>query len=78
MRVSIDMPSLSEDNENRIAQWLKGVGDTITRGEPIAVIETDKASIELEALRSGTIVEIVHGDGSDVAVGETIAYLEPA
>jgi pyruvate dehydrogenase E2 component (dihydrolipoyllysine-residue acetyltransferase) len=76
MRVSIDMPSLSEDSENRIDQWLKSVGDTVTRGEPIAVIETDKASLDLEALQSGTLVEIVHGAGAEVTVGETIAYLE--
>jgi pyruvate/2-oxoglutarate dehydrogenase complex dihydrolipoamide acyltransferase (E2) component len=76
MKVSIDMPTLSEEAENRIAEWLKGVGDSVRRGEPIAVIETDKASLELEALQSGTIVEIVHGAGAEVAVGTTIAYLE--
>jgi pyruvate dehydrogenase E2 component (dihydrolipoamide acetyltransferase) len=76
MRVSIDMPTLSEENENRIDQWLKRVGDTVTRGEAIAVIETDKASLDLEALQSGTLVEIVHEAGAEVPVGETIAYLE--
>ena len=76
MRVSIDMPKLSEENENRIEQWLKGVGDTVSRGEPIAVIETDKATLDLEALQAGTIAEIVHAAGAEVLVGETIAYLE--
>jgi pyruvate/2-oxoglutarate dehydrogenase complex dihydrolipoamide acyltransferase (E2) component len=70
------MPNLSEDTESRIVEWLKKEGDTIARGEPIAVIETDKASMEIESLHTGTLVEIVHGDGAEVPIGETIAYVE--
>lgn len=78
MKVSIDMPNLSEDTESRIVEWLKKPGDAIARGEPIAVIETDKASMEIESLHAGTLLEIVHGDGAEVPIGETIAYLETA
>jgi pyruvate/2-oxoglutarate dehydrogenase complex dihydrolipoamide acyltransferase (E2) component len=51
-------------------------GDPVARGDVIAVIETDKAELDLEALASGVLVEIVHGVGTEVPVGETIAYIE--
>ena len=46
------------------------------RGEAIAEIETDKTTVEMEAMATGTLVEIVHDAGSEVAVGGVIAYLE--
>jgi pyruvate dehydrogenase E2 component (dihydrolipoamide acetyltransferase) len=71
------MPNLGYDMETgKISSWLKSVGDAVTRGEPIAEIETDKTTIEMEALASGTLVEIVADAGSEVAVGEVVAYLE--
>ncbi len=77
MRVPIEMPKLGYDMETgRIASWLKAVGDQVKRGEAIAEIETDKATVEMEARASGVIVEIVHGAGDEVAVGTTIAHLE--
>jgi pyruvate dehydrogenase E2 component (dihydrolipoamide acetyltransferase) len=76
VRTEVLMPNLGYDMETgRIAQWLKRVGDQIVRGEPIAEIETDKATVEMEAAASGTLVEIVAEAGSEVAVGEVIAYL---
>ena len=44
----------------RIAAWSRKVGDSITRGDVIAEIETDKATVEMEAFVSGKLVEIVH------------------
>jgi pyruvate dehydrogenase E2 component (dihydrolipoamide acetyltransferase) len=73
------MPTLGYDMETgKIAGWLVAVGDSIARGQPIAEIETDKATIEMESLQAGTLAEIVHGPGDEVAVGEPIAYLEVA
>jgi pyruvate/2-oxoglutarate dehydrogenase complex dihydrolipoamide acyltransferase (E2) component len=73
------MPTLGYDMETgKIAAWLVAVGDTIARGQPIAEIETDKATIEMESLQAGTLAEIVHGPGDEVAVGAAIAYLEVA
>jgi pyruvate/2-oxoglutarate dehydrogenase complex dihydrolipoamide acyltransferase (E2) component len=60
----------------KITSWLKQVGDSVARGEPIAEIETDKATIEMESLAAGTLVEIVAEAGSEVPVGEPVAYLE--
>lgn len=77
MRVDVTMPNLGYDmEEGKISAWLKSVGDTVSRGEPIAEIETDKTNVEMEAMASGTLAEIVHADGATVAVGEVIAYLE--
>lgn len=71
------MPNLGYDMEQgRITQWLKAVGDHVDRGEAIAEIETDKTTIEMESLVTGTLVEIVSANGADVAVGATIAYVE--
>jgi pyruvate dehydrogenase E2 component (dihydrolipoamide acetyltransferase) len=76
-RVSIAMPKLGYDMEaGRVAAWLKRVGDSVARGDVIAEIETDKSTVEMEATEVGTLVEIVHGAGSDVPVGETIAWLD--
>jgi pyruvate/2-oxoglutarate dehydrogenase complex dihydrolipoamide acyltransferase (E2) component len=79
MRVAVEMPSFGADAvDGRIAKWLKAVGDQVTRGEPIAEIETDKALLELEAMASGTLVEIIRHEDEEVPVGETIAYIETA
>ncbi len=77
MRVPIEMPNLGYDMETGIVvAWLKSVGDRITRGEDIAEIEGDKATLQMPALATGILVEIVHDAGAEVAVGDTIAFLE--
>lgn len=77
MRVEVAMPNLGYDmEEGKIASWLKAVGDRVERGEPIAEIETDKTTVEMESLAAGTLAEIVEAEGSTVAVGAVIAYLE--
>ncbi len=76
-RTEIRMPNLGYGMETgKIGAWLKGVGDTVARGEPIAEIETDKTTIEMEAVAAGTLVEIVAEAGSEVPVGEVVAYVE--
>ena len=76
-RIPITMPKLGYDMETgKVAGWLKGVGDEITRGDAIAEIETDKTTVEMEAVASGVLVEIVHGAGAEVPIGEPIAWLE--
>ena len=81
MRVEVTMPNLGYDmEEGTVQSWLKRVGDSVTRGEPIAEIETDKTTVEMEAMASGTLVEILREAGSEVAVGTVIAVIdsEPA
>jgi pyruvate dehydrogenase E2 component (dihydrolipoamide acetyltransferase) len=77
MQTDVTMPSLGYDmEEGKIVSWLKHVGDKVERGEPIAEIETDKTTVEMEAMTAGTLVEIVAGEGATVAVGGVIARLE--
>ena len=77
MRVEVTMPNLGYDmEEGTVQSWLKSVGDRVERGEAIAEVETDKTTVEMEAMASGTLVEIVCEAGSTAAVGEVIAYLE--
>jgi len=77
MRTEVRMPNLGYDMESgKITCWLKQAGEEVERGEPIAEIEADKTTIEIEAVAAGTLVEIVVSEGSDAAVGEVIAYIE--
>ena len=77
MKIDVTMPNLGYDMEQgKVQSWLKSVGDTVERGEPIAEIETDKTTVEMEAMASGTLVEIVVGEGDEAAVGDVIARLE--
>ena len=76
-RVPIEMPKLGYDMvDGRIAAWTRDVGDAVARGDVIAEIETAKTTVEMEALATGTLVEIVHQAGAEVLVGTVIAYVE--
>ena len=77
MRIEVKMPNLGYDTESgKIVSWLKNIGDSVARGEPIAEVETDKATVEMESMQNGVLVEIVAVEGAEVPVGEVIAYLE--
>jgi pyruvate dehydrogenase E2 component (dihydrolipoamide acetyltransferase) len=77
VRLPILMPVLGYDmTEGRIVAWHKSVGDAVRRGEPIADVETDKATMAFESIASGILVEIVHSAGDVVSVGAEIAYLD--
>lgn len=70
------MPRLSDTMEDGVvANWLKQVGDTVTRGEVLAEIETDKALMELEAYDDGVLEHIIAAPGTRVPIGEPIAIL---
>lgn len=61
--------------EGTVVQWLKKVGDRVSRGEVIAVIETDKVTMDLESDYAGTLLAIVRGDGDVVPATSTIAWI---
>jgi len=70
------MPKLSDSMEDAvIVRWLKGAGDRFARGEPLAEIETDKATVVYEAETDGVIESIVVPEGDAAGVGEPIATL---
>jgi YD repeat-containing protein len=76
-RIPIEMPKLGYDmEEGTIGSWLKQVGESVTRGEPIAEIETDKTTVEMESTHAGTLVEQTLAAGEEVPVGTVIGYLE--
>jgi pyruvate/2-oxoglutarate dehydrogenase complex dihydrolipoamide acyltransferase (E2) component len=79
LRIPIELSQLGYDMETgRIVGWLRQVGETVARGDAIVEIETEKATVEMEALAAGTLVEIVQPVGSDVAVGGIIGWLDDA
>src|ERR1051326_2311515 len=65
-----------DDEEGTLAKWLVKEGDDVRSGDILAEIETDKATMEFEAVDEGTIAKIVVPDGTDgVKVGEVIAVM---
>src|SRR3954464_702383 len=77
MPTNILMPALSPTMEQgKLARWLKKEGDTIKSGDVLAEIETDKATMEVEAVDEGTLAKILIPDGTDnVAVNTPIAVI---
>src|SRR5215475_5664114 len=77
MPTNILMPALSPTMEQgKLAKWLKKEGDTIKSGDVIAEIETDKATMEVEAVDEGILAKILVGDGTEnVAVNTPIAVI---
>ncbi len=72
------MPSLGADMERgRIAQWLVAPGDTVHRGDVVAVIDTDKADVEAEIFEDGTVEALLVPVGTEVCVGTPLARVAP-
>ena len=77
MPIQVLMPALSPTmTEGNLARWLKAEGDSISPGDVIAEIETDKATMEVEAVDEGTLGKILVAEGAeDVAVNTPIAVI---
>ncbi len=77
MATNVLMPALSPTMEQgKLTRWLKSEGDAIKAGDPIAEIETDKATMEVEAADEGTLGKILVAEGTDnVAVNTPIAVI---
>lgn len=72
----IIMPALGQtSDELRIVAWLKREGDTVTVGEPLINIETDKTTLEVESAFSGVLLKIVHGADAVIQAGQVIAFI---
>src|ERR671917_834960 len=71
------MPKMGDAmEEGTLLRWIKSEGDEVSEGDPIAEIETDKVSMELEAEDSGTLAQLIAEEGQDVPVGEAIAFIQ--
>ena len=70
------MPPLGQtSDEIRIAAWLKQAGDEVGEGEPLLEVETDKATLEVEASSAGVLLAIVHEAGTVVTAGDLIGWI---
>ena len=76
MASRVVMPKLSDTmEEGKILRWLKQEGDRVETGQTLAEVETDKATVEMEAYTSGVIRKIVAGPGDTVKIGALIAVI---
>ena len=76
-RVAVEIPKVGLVMESaRLLRWLKAVGDTVTQGEPLLEVETEKSIVEIEATDSGRLVEILLEADHEVGVGERVGWLE--
>ena len=79
MSVNIEMPKLSDTmTKGTLLKWHKGVGDSVEIGDILAEIETDKATMEMEAFDDGTLTEILVQAGEEAPIGTVLAVLDGA
>src|SRR5215216_3466866 len=71
------MPKMGDAmEEGTLRKWLKSEGEEVSEGDPIAEIETDKVTMELEAEDAGTLAQLIADEGQDVPVGDAIAFIQ--
>ena len=76
MATFFPLPKLGmNQEEGEIVSWLVAEGDAVTEGQPIVEIETDKATVELEATATGVLAKIVHGEGDIVPINGVLAVI---
>ena len=79
MATEISMPKLGLTmNSGSVQQWNKKVGDSVSKGELLYVVATDKLSVDVESPADGVLLAIVVEEGKDVPVGEVLAYIGQA
>jgi pyruvate dehydrogenase E2 component (dihydrolipoamide acetyltransferase) len=72
------MPALGMSQKTGVLlRWLKHEGETVTKGEPVMEVETDKATVEVEASASGILSRVSAHEGDEVPVGQVIAVILP-
>src|SRR4030088_1997929 len=76
MATRVIMPKLSPTmEEGQLSRWLKKEGDKVSMGEPLAEIDTDKATMEMQALGSGVLRKILIQEGESAPWGQLIAII---
>lgn len=76
MATDVIMPALGVAQEKgTLINWLKAEGQSVTKGEPLMEVETDKAMVEIEAPASGTLANVTASPGDEIAVGNRIALI---
>jgi len=76
MATDVIMPALGIAQEKgSLVSWLKAEGEPVTKGEPLMEVETDKATVEVEAPASGVLAHVTAAPGDEVPVGQRIAVI---
>src|SRR6478609_3790968 len=76
MATDVILPALGmAQDTGKIVEWLKAEGETVTAGEPLVVIETDKAAVDLEAPATGILARVTAKVGDEVPVAQVIAVI---
>ena len=76
MAKPIKMPKLSDQmTEGKIAEWMKKEGDEVKAGDVVAQVETEKATLDVEAFESGVLIGVVVKAGESAPVGQPIAWV---
>src|SRR5579859_5318532 len=76
MATDVILPALGMSQDTgKIIQWLKAEGDQVAKDEPLVEIETDKATVEIEAPASGVLARVSAAAGEDIPVGQVIAAI---
>lgn len=75
--LNVAMPRLDESmRTGKLIEWLRKEGDRVEKGQPLAVVEGEKTTFEIEAPVSGVLRKTLYSAGSDVPVDEPIAMIE--
>src|ERR671913_1003849 len=76
MATQVISPKLSPTmEEGQLSRWLKKEGDQVSMGEPLAEIDTDKATMEMQALTNGVLRKILIQEGESAPLGQPIAII---
>src|ERR1043166_2259455 len=76
MATQVVMPKLSPTmEEGQLSRWLKKEGDKVAMGEPLAEVDTDKATMEMQALSNGVLRKILIKEGESAPLGQPIAII---
>ena len=75
--IDLVMPRLDESmRTGKLIEWLRKEGERVKKGQPIALVEGEKTTFEIEAPASGILRKMLHSAGSEVPVDEPIAVIE--
>ena len=77
MAVELKIPTVGESiTEVQIGEWLKSEGDRVELNEPLVIIETDKATVEMESPVAGKVLEVAGEVGDVIAIGSPLVVIE--
>ena len=77
MEVEVIMPRLGQEmTKGTIVEWYKKEGDQVEEGEPLFMVDTEKATMDVESEASGVLKKILIGENEEVPVGKVVAIIE--